>query len=166
MMENDNNNKTTLETTRNKKHQENVIPLTITETPLPQLITSSDPVPAPTNPQLESLAIPTPPQIVPQPHITESTTNETTVNYPNQEQTITGTHGFKHHSLLTTEPPSESSPTPFNVHMAIADPHREHDDQDQPPPNVKPINWNQMSASAKRRWRQIQKHKVLSSLDP
>ena len=33
--------------------------------------------------------IPTTPQRVPQPYTTESTTNETTVNYSNQEQTTT-----------------------------------------------------------------------------
>ena len=107
--------------------------------------------------------IPTPPQIVLQPHITESTTNETTVNYPNQEQTTTRTHGFKHHSLPTTEPPSESSPTPFNVHMAIADPHREHEDQDQPDPiekTEKPAHWNQMSAKAKTNWHKRNKRRT------
>jgi hypothetical protein len=71
----------------------------------------SDPVPTPTDPLLETLAIPTPPQIVPQPHITESTTNETTVNYPNQEQTTTRTHGFKHHSLPTIEIPHRKQHT-------------------------------------------------------
>ena len=93
---------------KKQKHQENAILLTITETPLPQLITSSDPIPTPTDPLLETLAIPTPPQIVPQPHTTESTTNETTIDYPDQEQTTTRTHGFKHHSLPTIEPPFES----------------------------------------------------------
>ena len=95
---------------KKQKHQENAILPIITETPLPQLITSSDPVPTPTDPLLETLVIPTPPQIVLQPHITESTTNETTVNYPNQVQTITRTQGFKHHSLPTIESPSESPP--------------------------------------------------------
>ena len=100
----------------------------------PRSKTLSDPVPTTTDPLLETLVILTPPQIEPQPHITESTTNETTVNYPNQEQTTTRTHGFKHHSLPTIEPPSESPSTPFNAHMTIADPHREHEDQDQPDP--------------------------------
>jgi hypothetical protein len=62
------------------------------------------------DPLLETLALPTHHQIVPQPHTTESTTNETTMNYPNQEQTTMWTHGFKHHSLPTVEPPSESPP--------------------------------------------------------
>ena len=68
----------------------------------------SGPAPTPTDPLLETLVIPTPPQITPQPLITEFTTNETTANYSNQEQTTTRTHEFKHHSLLTTDPPSES----------------------------------------------------------
>ena len=47
---------------------------------------------------------------------------------------------------------TESSPTPFNAHMAIADPCRENEDQDQPDPigkTEKPAHWNQMSATAK-----------------
>jgi hypothetical protein len=89
---------------KKQKHQENATLLTTTETPFPQLIKLSDYVPTPTDSLLENLAIPTPPQIIPQPQITESTTNETTVNYTNQEQTTTRTHGFKHHSLPTIEP--------------------------------------------------------------
>ena len=95
---------------KKQKHQENAILPTITETPLSQLMTLSDPVTTPTDPLVETLVISTPPQIVQQPLITESTTNETTVNYPNQEQTTTRTHGFKHHSLLTTEHVTEPSP--------------------------------------------------------
>ena len=49
---------------KKQKHQENAILLTITETPLPQLIALSDPIPTPTDPLLETLAIPTSPQIV------------------------------------------------------------------------------------------------------
>ena len=66
------------------------------------------------------------------------------------------THGLKHHSLLTTEPSPETSPTPFNAYMTRADPHREHEDQDQPDPignTDKPSHWNQMSAKAKTNWR-------------
>ena len=81
--------------------------MTITETPLSQLMTLSDPVTTPTDPLVETFAISTPPQIVPQPLITESTTNETTFNYLNQEQTTMRTHGFKHHSLPMTELPLE-----------------------------------------------------------
>ena len=91
--------------------------------------------------------IPTPPQIVPQPHITESTTNETTVNYPDQEQTTTRTHGFKHLSLPTIEPPFESpsqvseiSATSQFISMQFPD------------------NWSQMSRRAKKNW--IQSHKT------
>ena len=115
-----------------------------------------DYVPTPTDPILETLAIPTSPQIVPQTHITESTTNEATLNYPNQKQTTTRTHGFEHHSQPTVETPSESSPTPINAHLAIANPHREHEDQDQPDPigkTEKPAHWNQVSATAKTNWR-------------
>ena len=128
----------TLETTRKKKYQENAILLTITETPLPQLITLSDPAPTLTDLLLETLAIPTPPQIVLQPHITESTTNETTINYSNQEQTIMRTHGFKHHSLPTIESSSEplSQPTPPTP-------------QQQLPPDV----WARMSNSQRKNWR-------------
>ena len=72
----------------------------------------------------------TPPQIIPQPHITESITNETTVNYPNQEQTTTRTHGFKHHSLPTTERVT-STPT--------------HDD---PPPKPSDTNTQQSSPAS------------------
>ena len=104
-----------------------------------------DPIPTPTDPILETLAMLTPPQIEPQPHITESTTNETTINYSNQEQTSTWTQP-------TIEPPSESSPTPFNVHRAIADPHREYQ-QDPIGKTEKPTHWNQMSAKAKTNWR-------------
>ena len=85
---------------KKQKQQENTIALAITEAPLPQPITLSGPAPTPTDPLLETLAILTP-QIEPQPHITESITNETTINYPNQDQTTTWTHGFKHHSLTT-----------------------------------------------------------------
>ena len=99
---------------------------------------------------------------MPQPHTSESTTNETTIDYPDQEQPTTRTQGFKHHSLPTIEPPSESSPIPFNAHMAIANPHREHEDQDQPDPigkTEKPAHWNQMSATAKTNWLNRKKKK-------
>ena len=60
----------------------------------------------------------------------------------------------------TIEPPSEPFPTPFNAHMAIADPCREYEDQDQPDPigkTEKPAHWNQMSATAKTNWRRRNK---------
>ena len=97
---------------------------------------------------LENLAIPTPPQIIPQPQITESTTNETTVNYTNQEQTTTRTHGFKHHSLPTIEQVTEPSPLELEIPTLA---------QAQPTPIPKPDNWNQMSARAKAHW--FHKHK-------
>ena len=131
---------------KKQKHQENAILLTITETPLPQLITLSDYVPTPTDSLLETLAIPTPPQIIPQPQITESTTNETTVNYTNQEQTTTRTHGFEHHSPPTSETPPESpskvseiSATSQLISMQFPD------------------NWSQMSRRAKKSWTQSHK---------
>ena len=40
--------------------------------------------------------------------------------------------------------------------MVIADPHKEHEGQDQPDPigkAEKPAHWNQMSAKAKTNWR-------------
>ena len=148
---------------KKQKQQENAIQLTITETPLPQLITLSDPVPTPTDPLLETLAMPTPPQIVvPQPLITESTTNETTVNYPNQEQTTT-THGFKHHSLLTTEPSPETSPqepkttTKLLSEVATIEPppdNPNHDlDTTEESVMPKPLDWNTYSKSKKANWR-------------
>jgi hypothetical protein len=108
---------------KKQKHQENAILLTIPETPLSQLITLSDPVPTPTDPLLETLVIPTPPQIIPQPLITEFTTNETTINFPNQEQSTTKTRGFKHHSLPTIELPP-----------------------------IKPDNWDSMTKQQRRFW--------------
>ena len=126
---------------KKQKHQENAILLTITETPLPQLIVLSDPIPTPTDPLLETLAILTP-QIEPQPHITESITNETTVNYPNQEQTTTWTHGFKHHSLPMIDPSLESLLS--EVAKSISS--QKHNEIQ------KPANWNEMSASARKNW--------------
>ena len=92
--------------------------------------------------------IPNPPQIVPQPHTTESTTNETTVNYPNQEQTTMRTHGFKQHSLPTTEHVTEPSPLELEIPTLA---------QTQATPIPKPDNWNQMSARTKANW--LRKHK-------
>ena len=88
---------------------------------------------------------------VPQSHIKESTTNEITVYYPNQEQTTARTHGSLHHSLpmTTNQPPEPPSAPPQIIPQ----------DTSQPPSNSKPANWNQMSASAQMRWRQRQKHK-------
>ena len=86
----------------------------------------SDPVPTPTDPLLETLTIPTPPQIVSQPHIIESTTNETTINYPNQEQTTTRTHGFKHHSLPTTMPDDPKLELPPDIWDQMSDKQRRH----------------------------------------
>ena len=65
--------------------------------------------------------------------------------------------------MPTIEPPSESPSTPFNAHMAIADPHREHEDPDQPDPirkNEKPAHWNQMSAKAKLSWYKRNKKRI------
>jgi hypothetical protein len=91
-----------------------------------------------------------PTQIAPQPHITESTANETTTNYPNQEQTTTKTQGFKHLSMPMIEPPSESPSTPLVTPL-------HSNSTTSTPLNNKPSNWNQMSAKAKRNW--TSKHK-------
>ena len=155
---------------KKQKHQENTIPLTITETPLPQLITSSDPVPTPTDPLLETLVIPPPPQIVLQPHITESTTNETPVNYPNQEQTTTKTHGFKHHSLMAiakidhpSESPSQELATstsilvtePLLSHLATPmTPLTTPPDRAQLRLTPRPSEYESWSNNKKYRWRQ------------
>ena len=96
-------------------------------------------MPTPADPLLETLVIPTPPQIVLQPHITESTTNETTINYSNQEQTIMRTHGFKHHSLPKTDPPSEPPSQPILPTPS----------QQELPPEV----WARMSNSQRKNWR-------------
>ena len=79
---------------------------------------------------------------MPQPQITESTTNETTVNYTNQEQTTTRTHGFKHHSLPMTEPSPETSPQ------------KQTSSQDDPTNQnqTKPDNWDLMTKSQRRYW--------------
>ena len=96
----------------------------------------------PTDPLLEILAIPTTPQIVPQPHIAESTINETTVDYLNQEQTTMRTHAFKHHSLLMTEPSPETSP---QKQTSSQD---DSTNQNQ----TKPDNWDLMTKSQRRYW--------------
>ena len=135
----------------------------ITETPSPQLITLSDHVPTPTSPQLETLVILTPPQEELQPHITEPTTNETTVNYPNQEQTTTRTHGFKHHSLPTTEAPSESPLEESEIMTKISSetttieppPDNPNHDPDTTEESMmpKPQDWNTYSKSKRANWR-------------
>ena len=103
----------------------------------------------PTDPLLlDNLMIPTTQQIVPQPYITEITTNEAILNYPNQEQTVMRTHGFKHHSLPTTEHVTEPSPLELEIPTLA---------QTQATPIPKPDNWNQMSARAKANW--FHKHK-------
>ena len=152
---------------KKNKHQENVILLTITETPLPQLITLSDPVPTSTDPLLETLAIPSPPQLAPQSQVTESTINETTVNYPYQEQTTTRTRGFKHHSLPMIDPPSESPSQEFVTSTSSFKPHTTTDPSPASPNQAfnttesemsKPPNWNTYTSSQKANWRKRHKN--------
>jgi len=152
------------DTRNNKKQklQENAILLTITETPLPQLITLSDPVPTPTDPLLETLAIPTPPQIILQPHIIESTTNETTVNYPNQEQTTTRTHVFEHHSPPTITYNHQPPPPPQEVSITQSQ-LLDFSTASQLALMQFPENWSQMSRRARKYW--FQNHKTNSQLD-
>jgi hypothetical protein len=148
---------------KKQKQQENAILLTITETHSPQLDTSSDPASTPTDPLLETLAIPTPPQIVPQLHITDSSTNEISVNYPNQEQTTTRIHEFKHHSLPTIEPPSESLSQEPEITTKISSeattieppPDNTNHDPDTTEESVmpKPPDWNTYSKSKRAHWR-------------
>ena len=95
----------------------------------------------------ETLAILSPPQVVPQSHITESSTNDVSVNYPNQEQTTTRTHGFKHHSLSMVDIQSESPPQ----EPTISTTSQHH------PTIQKPLNWHHMSTTQRRNWH---KHNV------
>jgi hypothetical protein len=99
------------------------------------------------DPLLETLAILSPPKVVPQSHITESSTNEISVNYPNQEQTTTKTHGFKHHSPPMIDLPSESPPQDPEISATS-----------QLISMQFPDNWSQMSRRAKKSW--IQSHKT------
>ena len=92
--------------------------------------------------------IPITQQIVPQPYITEITTNEATLNYPNQEETTPKIHGFKHHSLPITERVTEPSQIELEIPTLA---------QTQPTSIPKPDNWNQMSARTKANW--LRKHK-------
>ena len=106
----------------------------------------------PTDPLLlDNLMIPITQQIVPHPYITEITTNEAILNYPNQEQTVMRTHGFKHHSLPMT---TNQSPEPPSAPQIMPQ------DTSQPPPTSKPTNWNQMSVAAQQKWRQRNKYKT------
>jgi hypothetical protein len=136
---------------KKQKHQENATLLTTTETPFPQLIKLSDYVPTPTDSLLENLAIPTPPQIIPQAQITESTTNETTTNYTNQEQTTTRTRGFKHHSPSILESPSESPSQELPLQEPMTSTTMETPTQSQTTPS-KPPNWSGMSKTQRRHW--------------
>ena len=114
--------------------------------------------------------IPTTQQIVPQPYITEITTNEATLNYPNQEQTVMRTHGFKHHSLMAiakidhpSESPSQELATstsilvtePLLSHLATPmTPLTTPPDQAQLRLTPRPSEYESWSNNKKYRWRQ------------
>ena len=57
----------------------------------------------PTDPLLGTLMIPTFPQLQPQPQTIESTSNETSLDNPNQKHVATESYGFKPHSMPTME---------------------------------------------------------------
>ncbi len=128
------------------------------------LVTKSKSKSTPTDPKLETLVTPAPPQIEPQPHITEYTTNETTANYLNQEQTTMRTHGFKHHPLPTTEPPSESPLEESEIITKISsetttieppsdNPNHDPDTTEESIMMSKPQDWNTYSKSKRANWR-------------
>ena len=89
--------------------------------------------------------IPITQQIIPQPYITEITTNEATLNYPNQKQTTPKTHGFKHHSLPMIEPLSES-PSQELAQSPLSPP---KPSQQQLPPE----EWAKMTNLQRKYWR-------------
>ena len=78
-----------------------------------------------TDPLLEILMIPTFPQMQPQPQTIDSTSNETTLDSPNQEHMATEIDEFKPHPMPTVE---------------LAE----------PIPHPMPDNWSQMSRNAKK----------------
>ena len=126
----------------------------------------------PTDPLLETQTIPTFPKMQPQPQIIDSTPSETTLDSPNLEHIDTETDGIKPHLIPTMETPFQdqlqeamtSTPTsmtePLLLQLATPiSPLTTPQDRIQLSLIAKPDNWNQMSASAQRKWRQAQNSK-------
>ena len=86
---------------KKQKHQENADLPTITEYLLPQPIAPTEHITNPTDSPLQLPTTPTPPQIIPKPQTIESALAESTHDNPDQD--TTWTHGFKHHSMTTTD---------------------------------------------------------------
>ena len=121
----------------------------------------------PTDPLLETPTIPTFPQMQPQHQTIDSTSNETTLDSPNQEHMATETYGFKPHSVSTIETPAQdllqetvtSTPTlmtepllpqlatPISPLTTLQD-HAQHRMTSRPP------EYELWSYSKKYRWRQ------------
>ena len=126
-----------------------------------------DDVYIPTDPLLETLMIPTFPQMQPQPQTIDSTSNETTLDSPIQEHMTIETNRFKPHSLQTMETSAQdqpqeavtSTPTlmtePLLLQLATPiSPLTTPQDRIQPSSIAKPDNWAQMSKKQRQNWRQ------------
>ena len=99
----------------------------------------------------------------PQPQTLDSSSNEATFDTPNQEYLTTETMISNPipHSMQTIELAAEPTPhEPLLLQLAtLRTPLSTPRDRIQPSLIDKPDNWNQMSASAKQKWRQTQKYK-------
>ena len=85
------------------------LPTTYPFIPINTIVTED--VYIPTDPLLEILTIPTFSQLQPQPQTIDSTSNETTLDNPNQEHVATESYGFKPHPIPATIEPSSESPS-------------------------------------------------------
>jgi len=117
------------------------------------------------DPLLETPTIPTFFQMQPQPQIIDSTSNETTLDSPNQKHVVTESYGFKPHSVITTEIPAQdqlqeavtSTPTlmtePLLLQLATPlTPLMTPQDRIQLSLVAKPDNWAHMSKTQQRNW--------------
>jgi hypothetical protein len=120
---------------KKQKCQENAVLLTYNEPTSLQPILPSDPVPALIDSLSESLTIPPPTQMIPHSQTIEPTPGETASDCPNQENLITETNEFTHHSQESIN----------NDHNSFEIEH--------------PSNWHLMSGRAKNHWRQKHKSK-------